>query len=60
MIHEDITLSGSLNISGSFIIPYGVSGYEPSSPLSGSLFFNTTNKLLYVWNGSWEIVGMQF
>jgi len=59
MIYENVELSGSLDISGSFQVPYGVSGSEPTSPSSGSLFFNTTDEKLYVWEGSWEIVGTQ-
>lgn len=59
MIYENVELSGSLNISGSFQVPYGVSGSEPTSPSYGSLFFNTTDEKLYVWEGSWEIVGAQ-
>ena len=59
MIYENVELSGSLDISGSFQVPYGVSGSEPTSPSSGSLFFNTTDEGLYVWEGSWEIVGTQ-
>jgi hypothetical protein len=59
MIHENIQLSGSLHISGTLQVPYGESGTEPTSPSSGSLFFNTTDKLLYIWEGSWEVVGTQ-
>jgi len=59
MIYENVELSGSLDISGSFQVPHGVSGSEPTSPSSGSLFFNTTDETLYVWEGSWEIVGAQ-
>ena len=59
MIYENVELSGSLDISGSFQVPYGVSGSEPTSPSSGSLFLNTTDEKLYVWEGSWEIVGAQ-
>jgi len=59
MIYENVELTGSLDISGSFQVPFGVSGSEPTSPSSGSLFFNTTNERLYVWEGSWEIVGTQ-
>ena len=59
MIYENVELSGSLDISGSFQVPYGISGSEPNSPSSGSLFFNTTDEKLYVWEGSWEIVGTQ-
>jgi len=53
MIYENVELSGSLNISGSFQVPYGVSGSEPTSPSYGSLFFNTTDEKLYV-DRDWE------
>ena len=59
MKYEDIELSGSLEISGSFQVPYGISGSQESSPSSGSLFFNTTDEKLYVFEGEWEIVGTQ-
>jgi len=59
MTYENVELSGSLDISGSFQVPYGVSGSKPTSPSSGSLFFDTTDELLYVWEGEWQVVGAQ-
>jgi hypothetical protein len=57
MRYEDIELTGSLNITGSFNVPYGVSGSNPSNPKSGSLFFNTTDNVLEEWNGNWRTIG---
>ena len=41
MKYENIELTGSLDISGSFIAPYGTTSQRPSSPISGSLFYDT-------------------
>jgi hypothetical protein len=43
------TISGSLNVSASIILPNHVSA--PSSPNSGALYFNTTDFHFYGWNG---------
>lgn len=59
MKYENIELTGSLDISGSFIAPYGTTSQRPSSPISGSLFYDTTEDKLYVYEGDWEIVGGQ-
>lgn len=45
MRYENIELTGSLDISGSFIAPKGAS--LPSTGNTGDLFFNTTDKRLY-------------
>jgi hypothetical protein len=59
MIREHIILSGSLNISGSFIVPSGTSGSEPINPQPGNLFFNTSEKRLYIWEEEWVAAGSQ-
>jgi hypothetical protein len=59
MIHENIELTGSLDISGSFIVPYGTTSQRPSSPISGSLFYDTDENILFVYEGDWEAVGNQ-
>ena len=58
-------LSGSVYASGSFVLPSGTADQRPTSPPSGSLFFEISDSgsNLVVYNGSgsngWEIVGKQ-
>ena len=52
MIHENIELTGSLEISGSFIIPLGGDNDREGSPITGSLFFNTSSNALETYNGN--------
>jgi len=58
-------LSGSVYASGSFVLPSGRADQRPTSPPSGSLFFEISDSgsNLVVYNGSgsngWEIVGKQ-
>ena len=52
MIHENIELTGSLEISGSFIIPLGGDSDRESSPITGSLFYNTASRRLETYNGN--------
>lgn len=61
MKYEDIELSGSLDISGSFQVPYGLTAQmeDTSSIVSGTMFYNTESGSLYVWEGEWQIIGAQ-
>ena len=61
MKFQDVNLIGSINITGSFQIPYGFgTGSYPQNPQSGSLFLDTSNDLVYVANDNgWEVVGGQ-
>ena len=52
MIHENIELTGSLEISGSFVIPLGDAADRESSPSTGSLFYNTASRALETYNGN--------
>lgn len=60
MKFQDVDIYGNLNITGSFQVPYGAgTGSYPTNPSSGSLFFDTSDDLLYVYEGEWEVVGAQ-
>jgi hypothetical protein len=59
MIYENIELSGSLDVSGSFIVPHGPTSQLPSNPTLGNLFYDTTDNILYEWTGSWAVIGLQ-
>lgn len=52
MIHENIELTGSLEISGSFIIPLGDASDREGSPTTGSLFYNTASRALETYTGN--------
>lgn len=58
MIHENIELTGSLNVTGSIIVPIG--GNSDRVNITGSLFFNTASNELEVYSGEgdsgWEDV----
>ena len=57
MLYEDIQMSGSLDITGSFVVPIGTTA--SAGEYTGSLVYDSTDKKLYVWSGSWGIVGAQ-
>lgn len=59
MRYNDVEHTGSFSISGSFTVPFGAESTRPSSPLSGSLHFNTDDGKLYVYEGNWQVVGGQ-
>lgn len=52
MIHENIELTGSLEVSGSFILPLGGDSDREGSPITGSLFYNTASRAIEVYNGT--------
>ena len=49
MIYENVELTGSLNITGSLIVPFG--GDEHRVNQTGSLFFNTASSQYEVYTG---------
>lgn len=61
MIYENVELSGSLDISGSFQVPFGLTAQmeDTSSIVSGTMFYNTESGSLYVWEGEWQVMGSQ-
>ena len=60
MVYEDIEVSGSISISGSFSTPAYVGTGSYSSPRQGSMLYNTTDDFTYVYNGTqWEVIGNQ-
>ena len=58
MIYENIEMSGSLDVTGSFIVPFGTSSVTASYE-KGRMMFEKDSGLLYVWTGSWEVIGTQ-
>lgn len=50
---HNLTISGSFNAQSFFQAPYGSSNNRPSSPQTGSLFYNTTDDVLEVFTG-WQ------
>ena len=61
MKFQDVDIFGTLNMTGSFQIPYGYgTGSYPQTPLSGSLFLDTeTNTVIVANTNGWETVGAQ-
>ena len=61
MKFQDVDIFGTLNMTGSFQIPYGYgTGSYPQNPLSGSLFLDTESDTVVVANDNgWETVGAQ-
>ena len=58
MKFQDVDIYGTLRITGSFQVPYGYgTGSYPQNPTSGSLFLDTSDEKLYVYEGQWEVVG---
>jgi len=59
MIHENIELTGSFIVSGSFVLP-NHSGTGSVTALTGSMYHDTTDNVLKVYTGnSWVTVGEQ-
>jgi hypothetical protein len=60
MIHENIELTGSFTISGSFNLPNHISSASISDLRTGSIYNDTTDNVVKVYNGSsWVTVGEQ-
>ena len=55
MLYEDIQMSGSLDVTGSFIVPLGTSSVTASYE-KGRMMIEKDTGLLYVWTGSWEVI----
>ena len=62
---SNVAFTGSINISGSLVLPNGTANLRPSNPQTGSLFVETSSSgsNLLVYNGQsgsgWEIAGIQ-
>ena len=53
MKFQDVDIYGTLRITGSFQVPYGYgTGSYPQNPTSGSLFLDTSDEKLYVYEGN--------
>ena len=60
MIHENIELSGSLSVSGSFNLPLYASSTDYPSPKTGSMYNDTTDNVAKIYTGTeWVTVGEQ-
>ena len=60
MIHENIELTGSFTISGSFNLPNHESSASISDLRTGSIYNDSTDNVVKVYNGnSWVTVGEQ-
>ena len=67
MLRENVEVSGSLNVSGQYIIPKGPRANRPSSPDIGSLYLEESPSGSFVvtytassnYDGGWEPVGSQ-
>ena len=59
MIFQGINVSGSMNVTGSFVVPKGTANPATASSKQGDLFFNTELDSLVVFTtgGSWTPVG---
>ena len=59
MIFQGINVSGSMNVTGSFVVPKGTANPATASSKQGDLFFNTELDSLVVFttSGSWTPVG---
>lgn len=67
MLREDVIVSGSLDVSGQFIIPRGTRAQRPSSPEIGSMYLEESSSGSFVvtytgasnYDDGWEPVGTQ-
>ena len=59
MIFQGVDVSGSFDITGSFITAKGAAFPLTASSVQGDMFFHTTNDLMYVFtdSGSWTPIG---
>ena len=51
MIHEDITISGSFQASGSFILPR-IASNSLATATTGSMFYDTVNDVVKIYTGT--------
>ena len=67
MLRENVEVSGSLNVSGEYIIPRGPRANRPTSPDIGSLYLEESTSGSFVvtytassnYDNGWEPVGSQ-
>ena len=59
MIYDNIEISGSLDVTGSFLVPVGTSSVTGSYE-KGRMMLEKDSGLLYVWTGSWKVIGAQY
>ena len=62
MKFEDLQLSGSLDISGSMVLPLHAEDSDISNPIIGDLYFNTVSQSVKVYNGTgggWQVLANQ-
>ena len=67
MIRENVVVSGSLDVSGQFIIPNGTKSERPTSPEEGAMFLEITDSGSFVstytgasnYDDGWEPIGSQ-
>ena len=59
MIFQGIDVSGSFDVTGSFVTAKGDTFPLTASSVQGDMFFHTTNDLMYVFttSGSWKPIG---
>ena len=59
MIFQGVDVSGSFDITGSFVTPKGAAFPLTASSVQGDMFFHTTNDQMYVFttSGSWTPIG---
>ena len=58
MLYENIEMSGSLEVTGSFIVPFGTSSVTGSYE-KGRMMLEKDSGRLFVWTGSWATIGAQ-
>ena len=58
MLYENIEMSGSLEVTGSFIVPLGTSSVSASYE-KGRMMIEKDSGRLFVWTGSWATIGTQ-
>ena len=51
MIHEDITISGSFQASGSFILPR-IPSNSLATATTGSMFYDSVNDIVKIYTGT--------
>ena len=56
---HNLNITGSVEVKKVFQPPFGTSDKRPSSPSTGSLFYNTTDNILEVYTGEWTPVTSQ-